>query len=129
MSSNTRYASLPPEDWDHLESPTTDSSSTVASTNSSRIAFPSHGAADDSPMPRAPPHDGRAGKRTLSELLKLHAEKGTDVHFSVEEASRLEEVLGQWVCVLVLLVLVMMICLNSFPGQDKLRLVAVRRRG
>ncbi|KAF8271866.1 hypothetical protein EI94DRAFT_1656918, partial [Lactarius quietus] len=45
----------------------------------------------------APPHGCRAGKRTLSELLKLHAEKGTDVHFSAEEATRLEEVLGQWI--------------------------------
>jgi hypothetical protein len=102
MSSTTRYPSLPPEDWDHLESPTIDSSTTVSSTTPSRIAFPSHGTADDSPVPRAPPHGGRAGKRTLSELLKLHAEKGTDVHYSVEEAARLEEVLGQWVCVLLL---------------------------
>lgn len=37
------------------------------------------------------------GKRTLSELLKLHGEKGTDVNFSPEEASRIAEVLGQWV--------------------------------
>ncbi|KAH9974038.1 hypothetical protein BGW80DRAFT_1171126, partial [Lactifluus volemus] len=37
------------------------------------------------------------GKRTLSELLKLHAEKGTNVHFTQEEAARLEEVLGQWI--------------------------------
>ena len=100
MSSTTRFPSLPPEDWDHLDSPTSDPSTTVASTTTSRIAFPSHGAADDSHVPRAPPHGGRAGKRTLSELLKLHAEKGTDVHFSVEEATRLEEVLGQWVRVL-----------------------------
>ncbi len=96
MSSTTRYQSQPPEDWDHLESPTIDSPTASAP---SRVAFPSHGAADDSPVPRALPHGGRAGKRTLSELLKLHAEKGTDVHFSVEEAARLEEVLGQWVSV------------------------------
>lgn len=97
MSNTTRYPSQPPEDWDHLESPTNDSSTTLGSTALSRVAFPSHGTADDSPMPRAPPHGRRAGKRTLSELLKLHAEKGTDVHFSVEEAARLGEVLGQWV--------------------------------
>ncbi|KAH9968225.1 hypothetical protein BC827DRAFT_1113132, partial [Russula dissimulans] len=35
--------------------------------------------------------------RTLSELLRLHAEKGTDVHFTAEEATRLEELLGQWI--------------------------------
>ncbi|KAI9458859.1 hypothetical protein BJY52DRAFT_1267548 [Lactarius psammicola] len=97
MSSTTRYPSQPPEDWDHLDSPMTDSPTTVSPTATSRVAFPSHGAADDSPVPGAPPHGGRAGKRTLSELLKLHAEKGTDVHFSAEEAARLEEVLGQWI--------------------------------
>ena len=36
-------------------------------------------------------------KRTISELLKLHAEKGKDVTFSAEEAGRIAEVLGQWV--------------------------------
>ncbi|KAI0826449.1 hypothetical protein BC629DRAFT_1434863 [Irpex lacteus] len=36
-------------------------------------------------------------KRTLSELLKLHAERGTDVNFSPEEADRVAEVLGQWI--------------------------------
>lgn len=37
------------------------------------------------------------GKRSLSELLRLHAEKGTDVKFSAEEALRVADVLGQWV--------------------------------
>ncbi|CCM00808.1 uncharacterized protein FIBRA_02850 [Fibroporia radiculosa] len=36
-------------------------------------------------------------KRTLSELLKLHAEKGRDVTFSAEEAGRIAEVLGRWI--------------------------------
>ncbi|KAG5635513.1 hypothetical protein H0H81_010976 [Sphagnurus paluster] len=40
---------------------------------------------------------GNGGKRSLSELLKLHAEKGTDVKFSAEEASRVADVLGQWI--------------------------------
>jgi hypothetical protein len=100
MSSTTRYPSLPPEDWDHLESPTTDSPTTISSTASSRVVFPSRGPPDDTPVLRSPPHSSRASKRTLSELLKLHAEKGTDVHFSAEEAARLEDVLGQWVSVL-----------------------------
>ncbi|KAG6811828.1 hypothetical protein H0H92_005625 [Tricholoma furcatifolium] len=39
----------------------------------------------------------REGKRSLSELLKLHAEKGTDVTFSPEEAARVADVLGQWI--------------------------------
>jgi len=37
------------------------------------------------------------GKRTLSELLKLHSEKGCGGRFSQEEASRIADVLGQWV--------------------------------
>jgi hypothetical protein len=68
--------------------------------------FPSQGgaaagagaAADpDTPTPEHSHRGGRAGKRTLSELLKLHAEKGTDVHFTSEEANRLEDLLGQWI--------------------------------
>ena len=42
-------------------------------------------------------------KRTISELLKLHAEKGKDVTFSAEEAGRIAEVLGQWVSRVLLL--------------------------
>jgi len=37
------------------------------------------------------------GKRSLSELLKLHAEKGTDVTFCQDEAQRLADVLGRWI--------------------------------
>jgi hypothetical protein len=100
----SRHTSQPPEDWDHPES-MVDSSSSVTSTTApttSRVVFPSQGgaaAADpDAPSPDVHSHrGGRAGKRTLSELLKLHAEKGTDVHFSSEEANRLEDLLGQWV--------------------------------
>ena len=36
-------------------------------------------------------------KRPLSELLRLHAEMGTDVKCTPEDASSLAEVLGQWV--------------------------------
>src|SRR6266567_1326332 len=102
----SRHPSQPPEDWDHPESMV--DSSSVTSTSApmtSRVVFPSQGgaaAADpDAPTPDAlPSHShrgGRAGKRTLSEVLKLHAEKGTDVHFTSEEANRLEDLLGQWV--------------------------------
>ena len=101
----SRHPSQPPEDWDHPESMSTVDSSSVTSTTApttSRVLFPSQGggaAADlDAPTPDVHSHrGGRAGKRTLSEVLKLHAEKGTDVHFSSEEANRLEELLGQWV--------------------------------
>jgi hypothetical protein len=99
----SRHPSQSPEDWDHPESIAVDPSASTATTSTtSRIAFPSQGGAaaagPDAPTPDAQSHrGGRAGKRTLSELLKLHAEKGTDVHFSSEEANRLEELLGQWV--------------------------------
>ncbi|KZT10500.1 uncharacterized protein LAESUDRAFT_721875 [Laetiporus sulphureus 93-53] len=38
-----------------------------------------------------------AGKRTLPELLRLHAEKGKDVMFSPTEVRSLAEVLGKWI--------------------------------
>jgi len=42
--------------------------------------------------------DGKGGpKRTLSELLRLHSEKGSNGRFSAEEASRIADVLGQWI--------------------------------
>jgi len=37
-------------------------------------------------------------KRTLSDLFKLHSEKGSNGEFSVEEAKRIADLLGQWVC-------------------------------
>jgi hypothetical protein len=42
------------------------------------------------------------GKRTLSELLKLHSEKGCHGKFSPEEASRIADVLGEWVSFLLM---------------------------
>ncbi len=112
-NSLSRHSSQPPEDWDHPEQPTIDrstlNSSTAAPPAPSRVAFPTHGGGDgdgascgatpDAPPSHPHPHRGdrAAGKRTLSDLLKLHAEKGTDVHFTAEEAARLEETLGRWV--------------------------------
>ena len=103
----SRYPSQPPEDWDHPESMVDPSTSPVTTSTAtpSRVVFPSQGGAaaaatadPDAPTPEHSHRGGRAaGKRTLSELLKLHAEKGTDVHFTSEEANRLEELLGQWV--------------------------------
>lgn len=102
----SRHSSLSPEDWDHSEPTTTIDHSTANTTASSaapsRVAFPSsQGGRDDdddaASAPQPPPEGGRSGKRTLSELLKFHAEKGTDVHFTTEEAARLEETLGRWI--------------------------------
>ncbi|GJE86665.1 hypothetical protein PsYK624_027460 [Phanerochaete sordida] len=40
---------------------------------------------------------GETRKRTLSELLKLHAENGKDLDLSADEANQLAEVLGRWI--------------------------------
>jgi len=41
--------------------------------------------------------DGGIKKRTLSDLLQLHSEKGSNGDFNAEEAKRIADVLGQWV--------------------------------
>jgi len=41
--------------------------------------------------------EGGNKKRTLSDLLKLHSEKGSVAEFSQEEATRIADVLRQWV--------------------------------
>ncbi len=96
--SQLSLASSDTEDWDRSMS--TDADPIHASTPRNSVSFPAHGGADEA----APSQNGSlgrgAGKRTLSELLQLHAEKGTDVNFTLEEASRVAEVLGQWVSVL-----------------------------
>ncbi|KAL1748764.1 hypothetical protein HDZ31DRAFT_28944 [Schizophyllum fasciatum] len=56
------------------------------------VAFP--GNADE----HATPGKRVEGKgRSLSELLRLHAEKGTDCNFTPEEAKQVGEMLGQWI--------------------------------
>lgn len=65
---------------------------TINGNQPNTVSFPGN-AEEQSSAPVA----GGKSKRTLSELLKLHAEKGTDVKFTQEEASRIAEVLGQWV--------------------------------
>ena len=79
------FTSSDAEDWDR--------SMNLDTRNS--VAFP----ADDAGAGEEPGQGEGAGrdKRTISELLKLHAEKGKDVTFSAEEAGRIAEVLGQWV--------------------------------
>jgi len=80
------------EDWDHSEHIPGEK----ASTPRNSVAFPGEngdGAAAEGELPAGE----RKGKRTLSELMKLYAEKGTSVKFSPEEAARLADVLGQWI--------------------------------
>jgi hypothetical protein len=40
---------------------------------------------------------GAKGRRSLSDLLRLHAEKGKDLKLSKEDEQRLSEELGKWV--------------------------------
>lgn len=60
------------------------------------VAFPADAQPD---TPRRREVHAREGepKRTLSELLRLYAEKGTEPHCSPEEAASVGRVLGQWV--------------------------------
>ncbi|KAI0717652.1 hypothetical protein C8Q72DRAFT_789554 [Fomitopsis betulina] len=71
------------EDWDR--------SMNLDTRNS--VAFP----ADAHPVEETAHEGAGRDKRTISELLKLHSEKGKDVTFSAEEAGRIAEVLGQWI--------------------------------
>ena len=87
------------EDWDRSMS--SDADPNHASTPRNSVSFPGHSGADVAAVSQNGSLGRGAGRRTLSELLKLHAEKGTDVNFTPEEASRVAEVLGQWVSVLV----------------------------
>jgi len=78
------------EDWDRSESNIQPEGDPRTPRNS--VLFPADGGSDLSPR-----KGGRRGDRTLSELLKLYAEKGTDCQFSQEEATRIADVLGQWI--------------------------------
>jgi hypothetical protein len=82
--------SIHEEDWDRSESEIQPDGDLRTPRNS--VLFPAGGGPDLSPR-----KGGRRGNRTLSELLKLYAEKGTDCQFSQEEATRIADVLGQWV--------------------------------
>lgn len=60
----------------------------------SSVLFPGEEAQNDCSTPVA---NGSRKSRSLSELMRLHAEKGTDVTFNVEEVSRVADVLKQWI--------------------------------
>lgn len=81
------------EDWDR--SIHEDSAPSVSTPRNS-VTFPGDATGDHEDGTPRKEVVGK-GRRTLSDLLKLHAEKGTDISFSQEEASRLAEVLGQWI--------------------------------
>lgn len=88
--SQRSHGSIHEEDWDRSESDIQPECDLRTPRNS--VLFPADG------MPDLSPRKGcRRGNRTLSELLKLYAEKGTDCKFSQEEATRIADVLGQWV--------------------------------
>jgi len=89
--SHYSHDSIHEEDWDRSESDIQLDGNPRTPRNS--VLFPADGVPDLSPK-----KGGRRGNRTLSELLKLYAEKGTDSKFSQEEATRIADVLGQWVC-------------------------------
>ena len=97
--SQLSLASSDTEDWDRSMSSDADPNRPTTPRNS--VSFPAHGGADEDGLAQNGSLGRGAGKRTLSELLKLHAAEGTDVNFTPEEANRVAEVLGQWVSVLV----------------------------
>ena len=90
-SKGTTSTSTHEEDWDRSESNIQVDGDLRTPKNS--VQFPIDGMSDLTPR-----KGGRRGNRTLSDLLKLYAEKGTDCQFSQEEATRIADVLGQWVC-------------------------------
>lgn len=90
------------EDWDRSESDIpTDVQDLLGSgrpttTPRNSVIFPADDGAENTPGRMAVA--SQKSERTLSQLLKLHAADGTEGKFSQEEASRIAEVLGQWVC-------------------------------
>jgi hypothetical protein len=106
-----------PEDWDRsleLELDQGPSSSSAKSTATAEqphtprnsVAFPAHGGDEFTPQRShvyvgdddEQARDGcRDGKRTLSDLLRMYAQKGTELRCTQDEAARVGQVLGQWV--------------------------------
>ncbi|KAL0568295.1 hypothetical protein V5O48_013695 [Marasmius crinis-equi] len=86
------------EDWDRSMSQ--DSQSSESSPDSSEpktprnsVMFPRNGNEE----PDGTPSGNGRQKRSLSELLRLHSEKGTECTFTPDEAQRLGDVLGEWI--------------------------------
>ncbi|KAI0088825.1 hypothetical protein BDY19DRAFT_149779 [Irpex rosettiformis] len=94
MATDTRNPTTPSleGDWDRW---TYDASK---NTSQNSVQFP--GISEPNTTTQEEPLNSAASsnaKRTLSALLKLHAERGTDVNFSPEEADRVAEVLNRWI--------------------------------
>ncbi|KAI6142811.1 hypothetical protein BKA82DRAFT_1000125 [Pisolithus tinctorius] len=87
--------SLTSADWDRSESdihPPPNGRVASSATPRNSVAFPGNGT-EDTPGRTC----GGRGGRSLSELMRLHAEKGTDVTFTAEEVSSVADVLKQWI--------------------------------
>ncbi|KAJ7202863.1 hypothetical protein GGX14DRAFT_699113 [Mycena pura] len=94
------------EDWDRSlsmdgstpPSPSSQSRPLATTTPRNSVVFPANGAgAEETPGRKSSGANLAPGKRSLSELLRLHAEKGTDCTFSPEEAARVADVLRDWI--------------------------------
>ncbi|KAH0834918.1 hypothetical protein J3R83DRAFT_10597 [Lanmaoa asiatica] len=103
--------SLNSEDWDRSESEINPSSINrqANSTPRNSVVFPGDGVEETPGRRRGGGKEGRS----LSELMKLHAEKGTDVTFNAEEASRVADVLKQWVSLTLLFSDTVILCAFS----------------
>ncbi|KAJ6551644.1 hypothetical protein B0H19DRAFT_951541 [Mycena capillaripes] len=87
------------EDWDRSLSMDGDSDSGAPRTTPrNSVVFPAGtGVGEDTNATPNGAGKTAGGKRSLSELLRLHAEKGTDCTFSAEEAARVADVLRDWI--------------------------------
>jgi hypothetical protein len=72
------------EDWD-------------AASSNGTVPFPATPSEEAEKRLECAPRTVDGNGRTLSQLLRLYAEKGTDVSFSQEEADAVADALGQWV--------------------------------
>ncbi|KAJ7621097.1 hypothetical protein FB45DRAFT_928329 [Roridomyces roridus] len=91
------------EDWDRSmsqddsqpPSPGSQTRTFATTTPRNSVLFPANHE-DDNATPGRGQTAGK-GKRSLSELLRLHSEKGTDCRFTVEETAQLADVLNDWI--------------------------------
>ncbi|KAJ6535913.1 hypothetical protein DFH09DRAFT_1179125 [Mycena vulgaris] len=93
------------EDWDRSismdgsqpPSPGAQSRPLATTTPRNSVIFPAEDEATPGRSSGGGAKTGEKGKRSLSELLRLHAEKGTESKFSAEEASQVADVLRDWI--------------------------------
>jgi hypothetical protein len=86
LSQHSLSSSSSQEDWDRSSFEINSNVCTTTPRNS--VLFPADGGHDQTPGRSISPKPDNTEKRSISELLRLHAEKGTNVKFSAEEASR-----------------------------------------